>query len=87
MSFYLLEKPNPCDDFKCDFYANCVVNKEGKPVCDCPKICTFDYSPVCGSNNQTYSNLCSMKVDSCAKEILIEKERDGECGKIQLLTL
>ena len=37
-------------------------------------ICTFDYSPVCGMDEETYSNLCVMKSEG------IDLLHVGECG-------
>uniref|UniRef100_A0A0B6ZUW5 Kazal-like domain-containing protein n=1 Tax=Arion vulgaris TaxID=1028688 RepID=A0A0B6ZUW5_9EUPU len=33
--------------------------------CDSDVVCTADYSPVCGTDGKTYSNPCSMKVQTC----------------------
>lgn len=40
-----------------------IDNSEIDPIC----ICTFENNPVCGSNNQTYSNPCDLQ---CAAEKL-----------------
>ncbi|CAH1247772.1 AGRN [Branchiostoma lanceolatum] len=32
---------------------------------DCPMFCPEYYSPICGSNGQTYSNICFLEMASC----------------------
>lgn len=72
---------DPCANKKCDFYSKCVTTKNNTAVCDCPTICPADWSPVCASDNETYPNLCMMKVRSCENQVELIKVRDGECSK------
>ena len=72
---------DPCRNVSCDFYSICVPQKNTNAVCQCPQICTADWNPVCGSDNETYPNLCMMKVQSCENQKIITKKSDGECGK------
>ena len=65
---------------ECDFYSRCVALQNGSTICECPEICTSLYQPICGSDNETYSNLCEMMVTSCTKQELITKDYDGECS-------
>jgi len=50
------------------------VNEE-----DCPTSCTFQYDPVCGSDGETYSNLCNLKVTACILNKRIKFKYEGEC--------
>ena len=31
----------------------------------CPDVCPLDYSPVCGTDGQTYSNQCQLQLEAC----------------------
>ena len=47
---------------------------------DCQDICPEVYKPVCGSNNETYSNECELEVAACKNPSEdIEKKSDGPC--------
>nr|UST29448.1 agrin [Haliclona caerulea] len=69
---------DPCKFRKCTNYATCDV-KYGKAVCICPTVCTKIYRPVCGTDGQTYSNICRMKVVSCEKGKKIKVAYEGKC--------
>jgi len=45
----------------------------------CDIMCTDDYQPVCGSNGQTYSNLCTLQQQACLTKTEISVAHDGEC--------
>lgn len=74
-----LKGPSPCDDADCGFYAVCVAGKDGSTSCECPLICPANYAPVCGSDNKTYSNECSMKTAACVNKTMITVAFQGEC--------
>ena len=76
----LVEGKDPCEGVECDFYSRCVALQNGSTICECPEICTSLYQPICGSDNEKYSNLCEMMVTSCTKQELITKDYDGECS-------
>jgi hypothetical protein len=44
--------------------------------CNSNFACTYDYRPVCGTNNVTYPNACTMKGQTCGA---VTKAHDGEC--------
>merc|ERR1712083_721340 len=46
---------------------------------DCPEICPSDYSPVCGTDGQTYSNDCEMDMVACELGSHIYVDHEGEC--------
>ncbi|XP_078366590.1 uncharacterized protein LOC144650724 isoform X3 [Oculina patagonica] len=67
---------NPCPDP----YAICSISDSGERECTCPEICTADYSPVCGTDGQTYSNECQMKVSACKQGMMIKVKSPGKCN-------
>lgn len=74
---------NPCDNKLCPYYAICVqsstnVNSSG---CECPQCDDQIYDPVCGSDDITYPNFCSLKKHSCAQQLLIFAKYSGPCRK------
>ena len=54
---------------------------------DCTEICTADYNPVCGSDDQTYPNKCKLEVAACnISTTNLTVSHEGECtGKENLL--
>nr|XP_045624354.1 extracellular protease inhibitor 10-like [Procambarus clarkii] len=47
---------------------------------ECPTACPEDYTPVCGTNGATYSNLCSLESAKC-KDKTIDLAYGGQCEK------
>jgi len=66
-------EPNPCDQHICGWGKECVVDKKGRPICECVAKCpTLEESTdntaldqVCASNNETYSSLCELYRQRC----------------------
>ncbi|EGZ26442.1 Kazal-like serine protease inhibitor domain-containing protein [Phytophthora sojae] len=42
--------------------------------------CLDVYEPVCGSNGETYSNACYLRLASCQSDKEITQSSDGECA-------
>lgn len=51
---------------------------------DCPKLCTADYRPVCGTNGQTYSNMCGLHSATECDNPCITLKHEGPCGMFAL---
>ena len=48
---------------------------------ECQLMCPRNFRPVCGSDGQTYSNECELKVASCQAQTSIEVVSQGACGQ------
>ena len=70
---------NPCDMALCsNRYHTCEV-EDGQPVCKCERVCPKIYSPVCGSDNKTYSTECMMKMLTCEANKDVTVKHQGKC--------
>ena len=70
---------NICDVTLCEF-GRCVL-VDGNATCQCNKACPLIYAPVCGSDNETYPNLCVMDSQGCEKGEHIKVQHIGNCGE------
>ncbi|XP_076451600.1 agrin-like isoform X2 [Babylonia areolata] len=80
-----VKQPGPCygcGSKKCEFYAVCETHG-GQPQCVCPteSSCRTADLKVCGSDGQTYSNECQMKIASCRRKQIITVASAGDCEK------
>lgn len=47
---------------------------------DCPEKCEAFYNPVCGSNGETYKNICRLSRENCLrKKDKVIVVHEGEC--------
>ena len=72
---------DPCSNFKCDFSADCVVNEDAQPICQCPKKCPQKIDHVCGSDGKIYDNTCALRQQACTKKKRLIVIKLGLCGK------
>lgn len=72
------KKENP--DLSIRFYGECDEQRFDQPIDIDHCICTLEYSPICGSDNETYSNECMLKCEQ-RKRSDLTLDYSGECGK------
>ncbi|GJQ68230.1 hypothetical protein Trydic_g10765 [Trypoxylus dichotomus] len=72
--------PTTCEDLTCHFGATC-VEKSGMAVCECHTECSEDTDPqiVCGSDGQTYSSACQLRLIACKLQKDIVVQAFGTC--------
>ncbi|CAL1580663.1 unnamed protein product [Knipowitschia caucasica] len=68
-----------CDEWSCRYGGVCKEDG-GQLKCVCHFQCDKDYTPVCGSNGDTYQNECYRRQASCKQQRLISKFSEGPCN-------
>lgn len=74
---------NPCESLQCGPFQECHINKFGIASCQCPPGCEPVMRPVCGSDGQTYNNLCELQRNSCLMRRMVNVLYNGQCGKMR----
>ena len=72
---------DPCKMKKCEHNATCVIGKDYKAYCQCPKCRNNTNNPVCGSDGKTYPNECEVRRTSCMNASPVSIVKQGKCGK------
>ncbi|XP_054159885.1 agrin-like [Oppia nitens] len=92
----------PCEKQYCENNGNCIEDNRSAIVsrakCQCLEYCAHSYSPVCGSNGETFSNECLLRLNSCKRSINYfvrfpnqcetgRRTRDVQMGQTSSLTM
>lgn len=80
-----LQLAQPCEVGFCSHKLHRCEVQNGIAECICSTACTFEYAPVCASDNKTYPNKCAMEVAECEKGYRLRVVKSGQCGKVQIL--
>ncbi|KAK2184807.1 hypothetical protein NP493_252g05062 [Ridgeia piscesae] len=70
---------NGCEKIKCDYYALCESDGKAGSRCVCPTTCVQVENKVCGSDGETYTNECELRVSSCKQRRLVTIASQGPC--------
>ncbi|KAM9752573.1 agrin isoform 6-T6 [Menidia menidia] len=65
-----------CGGSVCPWGTVCVQNR-----CECPQCPGEGFSPVCGSDGNTYDNECELRRSSCLRERRIDVAKPGSCDE------
>ena len=74
--------PDLCEGYQCPFLADC-FSRDEKRECSCRESCEGEnFDPVCSSLGVTYSNMCELRKDACAKKNAeIKLNNKGFCNE------
>ncbi|KAG7310631.1 hypothetical protein JYU34_003427 [Plutella xylostella] len=85
----LYEGPcNGCENKKCEFYAVCESDGVSEASCVCPKHCEegTETEEICGSDNKTYSSICSLRDIACRERRHLFVKHMGTCESCASIT-
>ncbi|XP_054266356.1 agrin-like [Macrosteles quadrilineatus] len=68
-----------CDKTSCTHGASCMQGADGRSTCRCPAECPVTYSPVCGTDGNTYNSLCALRMYACRNQENVRVQHPGEC--------
>lgn len=80
MDFVNFVDSDPCATKTCKFHGVC-SEEAGVAKCSCFRRCSKSFHPVCGSDEVTYPNECTLKIVSCQQRALISIRNKGICSK------
>jgi len=79
IDYIITDYPGRVNKFvDCSKYEDKAQNNEEPPI-DCPMFCARIYDPVCGSDGETHSNECMLRLTACESGYHIETLYPGRC--------